>query len=213
MKKRGLHIDDDEVGPSAPPPFKSSKTKDADEDGEPLYVFFWRPGTEPEGWLSNWSKHGFEGEDGAHYFPTAEHYMMYQKAVLMEDQQKAKAILSTSSPRAAKALGRLVKNFNSEVWDEAKEDLMFRALELKVRQNPAIREKLALTVGRTIAEASPYDTTWGIGMRLGDEGVKDPANWRGKNLLGKAWMAVRDALLAGRYDDENQKKVTDFFYS
>lgn len=35
----------------------------------------------------------------------------------------------------------------------------------------------------------------GIGMAAGDEGIEDPANWKGENLLGEAIMVVRRELL------------------
>lgn len=49
-------------------------------------------------------------------FPTSEHYMMHGKAVLFVDEEAASAILNAPTPRAAKALGRKVRNFNDEIW-------------------------------------------------------------------------------------------------
>ena len=40
----------------------------------------------------------------------------------------------------------------------------------------------------------PTDTIWGIGMEASDPNSTSPAKWKGKNLLGKALMRVRDAL-------------------
>ncbi|RYF96968.1 MAG: DUF1768 domain-containing protein, partial [Chitinophagaceae bacterium] len=50
-----------------------------------------------------------------------------------------------------------------------------------------------------IAEASPIDTIWGIGLAADDPGIENPSNWKGENLLGYALMEVRDRLqkLAG----------------
>ena len=48
--------------------------------------------------------------------------------------------------------------------------------------------------GRTFVEASPRDRIWGIGMSLNNPLVDDPANWRGRNLLGKVITEVRDRL-------------------
>ena len=41
-------------------------------------------------------------------FKSAEHYMMYQKAILFNDLDSAEKILQSYSPREAKALGRKV---------------------------------------------------------------------------------------------------------
>lgn len=45
-----------------------------------------------------------------------------------------------------------------------------------------------------LAEASPWDTIWGTGLRQTDPNIRNPSMWRGQNLLGKALMNVRDVL-------------------
>ena len=49
------------------------------------------------------------------------------------------------------------------------------------------------TEGCTIAEASPYDRIWGIGISVAEAGDGD--EWRGTNLLGIALMRVRDMIV------------------
>jgi hypothetical protein len=43
-------------------------------------------------------------------------------------------------------------------------------------------------------EASPYDCIWGIGMGKSEEGINDPDNWKGLNLLGKVLDEVKYLL-------------------
>jgi len=45
-----------------------------------------------------------------------------------------------------------------------------------------------------LAEASPTDTRWGIGMKSTDPGAHNPSNWKGQNLLGMVLMRVREQL-------------------
>ena len=45
-----------------------------------------------------------------------------------------------------------------------------------------------------MAEASPLDLVWGIGLRADDPRAKDTRQWRGKNLLGEALSAVREEI-------------------
>ena len=45
-------------------------------------------------------------------------------------------------------------------------------------------------------EASPNDTFWGVGLYLHHEDIKDKTKWRGKNMMGKALMAVRQDLFS-----------------
>lgn len=41
---------------------------------------------------------------------------------------------------------------------------------------------------------SPYDVIWGIGLHWNDDDCLDENNWKGKNLLGKALMKVREKV-------------------
>ena len=65
---------------------------------------------------------------------------------------------------------------------------------LKFDQNPEIKEYLIGTGDSVLVEVSLYDKVWGIGMNQDDEGIENPLNWKGKNLLGFALMEVRDIL-------------------
>lgn len=52
---------------------------------------------------------------GGRLYPTAEHWMMAEKARLFVDQLAAEAILAAATPKAAQAMGRKVKNFDHDV--------------------------------------------------------------------------------------------------
>jgi predicted NAD-dependent protein-ADP-ribosyltransferase YbiA (DUF1768 family) len=47
---------------------------------------------------------------------------------------------------------------------------------------------------RVLAEASPADAVWGIGVAADDPRAAEPDRWPGANLLGFALAAARDAL-------------------
>lgn len=53
---------------------------------------------------------------------------------------------------------------------------------------------LLSTGNRVLAEASPMDTIWGIGLGNENEKAQNPNTWRGQNLLGFALMEVRDEI-------------------
>ena len=51
--------------------------------------------------------------------------MMYRKAILFNDRISAQKILSASTPREQKRLGRLVKNFDTGIWDACVDMFVF----------------------------------------------------------------------------------------
>lgn len=127
-------------------------------------------------------------------FNTCEQWMMYCKAITFNDQLTADLILKTKSPKEQKALGRAVKNFDDEMWMQHAYDVVLIGNLAKFSQHTPSMEALKATRGKTLVEASPYDKRWGIGMKEGDTGIEDPANWKGENLLGKAITEVRQLL-------------------
>lgn len=135
----------------------------------------------------------FFKHDGINY-PTAEHYMMYQKALLFKDNVIAFSILGTNSPAEAKRLGRLVKNYDEKIWQKERTKIVCNGNFLKFSQNPKLQEYLLSTGDKILVEASPYDRIWGIGMDVTNENKTNPEKWNGLNLLGFSLMEVRDEI-------------------
>lgn len=165
-------------------------TKWVIEQGKSDFLFFW--GNDNRKPFSQWQPSAFT--TGEYTFPTAEHWMMLQKALLFGDEESAKIIMSDPDPSEAKKQGRLVKGFDPIKWDEVKYDLVVEGNVLKFTQNPDMNKKLLDTEDKVLVEASPYDKIWGIGMASIDVDAKNPAKWRGENLLGYALMEVRDIM-------------------
>jgi len=169
-----------------------------DERGERMkFVRFWghapRSRTEPGPWvLSQWFAAPFEVE-GERY-PTAEHFMMAEKARLFGDHAVLGSILASDDPGKAKALGREVRGFDEDAWAAARFDIVVRGNLAKFGQNPALGAYLRATGDRVIVEASPRDRIWGIGMGAANPDAEHPLRWRGTNLLGLALMVVRSRL-------------------
>lgn len=159
------------------------------------FLFFWGHTVKEEvtkACFSQWFPCRFQA-NGIVY-KTAEHYMMASKAMLFDDHEILEEILKAESPNEAKSLGRKVKNFDPQVWDEHKYEIVMQANILKFAQNQELKDFLLLTGDRIIVEASPYDRIWGIGMLESDHRSKNPMLWNGENLLGFALMEVRDVL-------------------
>lgn len=142
--------------------------------------------------LSQWYPCEFEAE-GTKY-TSAEQYMMAEKARLFGDEEIRAQILKTSDPAICKKLGRKVRNFNQERWNKNRENIARKGNFYKFSQNAKLREFLLSTGDKILAEASPRDRIWGIGMGKNNPDALDPAKWRGRNLLGFAIMAARKKI-------------------
>ncbi len=159
------------------------------------YLFFWgadRKALGDKAMLSQWYPLPFY-HDGLMY-PTAEHWMMAEKARLFKDGPTLRLIMNTRQPGQAKRLGRSVQGFDEKVWDEWKYDIVVHGNLLKFSQNSEAETYLLSTGDRPFVEASPYDTVWGIGWSENDPEAQNPAEWRGENLLGDALVEVRHIL-------------------
>lgn len=143
--------------------------------------------------LSQWWPATFEVD--RIQFASAEHYMMWRKAVLFEDHTIAKQILAAPHPEEAKRLGRAVRGFNRDVWVQHRWDVVVDGSLAKFTSDPALAHYLRSTESRVLVEASPVDTIWGIGFAEDHPAASDPFQWRGLNLLGFALMEARSRLL------------------
>lgn len=155
------------------------------------------------GWASQWYRSSFtapirfDGSDEHTLFPTAEHWMMLQKALLFSDFTIAREIIAVSGTSRAdmtyiKALGRKVANFTDEEWIAERKRLVLEGNLLKFRQNPELREKLIATGEKKLAEASPRDRIWGIGF--GEKNAMARKDEWGLNLLGEILEETREIL-------------------
>lgn len=170
----------------------------AEATGDQLeFVLFWGHTPPASGEIgphvfSQWWPHRFEF-DGISY-PTAEHYMMAEKARVFGDQAALNEILTSETPKGAKACGRKVQGFDNAVWQQHREDIVLRASLAKFGSDQTLRDYLVGTGDSVLVEASPPDQIWGIGMAQDNPSAKKPSQWKGLNLLGFALMRARAEL-------------------
>ena len=172
-----------------------------DEDWEKKYIhmkrparrlpilFFWKV-NEENGWMSNWYRRRFT-VDGVGYIHV-EQYMMAQKAKLFGDIGSYDAIMRETDPWKCKKLGRGVRHFDAEKWDAEKYGIVKAGNRAKYRQNPDLMQKLLDTGNAVLAEASPKDRIWGIGLDAETAASTDIAQWPGQSLLGHILMELRN---------------------
>ena len=154
------------------------------------YIFFWG------GPFSQWHKAKFKDEHNRE-FNCCEQYMMYCKAEVFGDTESMSKVMATSSPREQKGLGRQVKGFDHVTWDKIKYNIVYLGNYFKFSQNEILWNLLDGTGEKPIAEASPWDSIWGIGLQVEDPMILNTSIW-GENLLGKALMEVREELRKAR---------------
>ena len=140
-------------------------------------------------------------------YDTAEQYMMSEKALLFNDCYSFDIIMKTPSPRDCKKLGRVVKNFDQEVWDRSLREIIFRGNLAKAMSDTAFKKALLDSGDSVLIEASPLDDIYGAGMAAEDLIASNgslkvlPQDWHKKgsdkqseNNLGFVLMGVRDLL-------------------
>ena len=168
------------------------------QQGERLrYVFFWghqakKNGETGKACFSQWYEAPFTLNDVV--YPTAEHYMMAEKARLFDDHATLAKILAAGTPALAKKLGREIQGFDEKRWQARRFDAVVEGNLAKFSQNAALSDYLLTTGDRVLVEASPVDPVWGIGMAEDHPQAEDPQAWLGLNLLGFALMDVRQQL-------------------
>ncbi|CAH2213487.1 NADAR family protein [Tepidibacter aestuarii] len=171
------------------------------------YIFFWghqpnKNGKITKSCFSQWWMSEFS--IGLDKYCCMEQYMMAEKARLFGDKEIKKEIMECKDPKEIKRLGRKVRNFDEEIWNDVKHSIVLNGNYNKFIQNDDLREFLISTGDKILVEASPYDNIWGIGMSADNENINNPLSWKGQNLLGFALMEVRDELIRVC---ENYKKL------
>ena len=184
------------------------------------YVTFWNANEGDENRMfSQWYKGAPIKVNGRSYV-TAEQYMMSEKALLFNDLESYQAIMNEPDPAKCKALGRKVKNFKSDIWNDAFREIIFHGNLAKLQSDIEIVGALLDTDDAILVEASPLDDIYGAGLSkdelLNPDGTLKvmPWNWHKKdsakqaeNNLGFVLMGVRDLLfqLMGINLDEEEE--------
>lgn len=118
-------------------------------------------------------------------YRTGEHRYQALKAANEDDHDW---VFEANRPTEAKDRGRVVSlldgwgnSYNSLCYWVMKETALAKAI-----QHQDVYDRLVDSVGRPIYENSPTDDIWGI---------RYAQSYNGKNLLGRAWMEVRQLLV------------------
>lgn len=142
--------------------------------------------------LSQWYQAPFEMNNIK--YKCAEQYMMCEKARLFKDEEALDKILQAYHPNQMKLIGRTIKNFEDDIWNEHKIQIVKVANLAKFSQNQKLKRYLINTENKILVKNVLHDNIWGIGLTKNSELKYNPLNWNGKNLLGFVLMEVRNIL-------------------
>ncbi|KAH7170182.1 hypothetical protein EDB81DRAFT_774637 [Dactylonectria macrodidyma] len=149
--------------------------------------------------------------DGTITFNCAEQYMTYCQAARFGDTTRQAQALASSDPEFHDWLGKRIKGYTIDGWDEVRTEVMEVGSIAKFGQDPVLRQKLLSTGGRKLCKASKNDAIYGIGYE-GKMALHWDKRW-GDNRLGKALMAARDYFLEQDYyanqDNPLDKKMAE----
>ena len=90
--------------------------------------------------------------------------MMYGKAMCFHDETIAKQILQTDDVTRIKELGRLVSNYNDQIWSGMRQIIVYEGLVEKFSQNQELSDALLNTGDAFLAKCAVKDKVWGIGL-------------------------------------------------
>ena len=133
--------------------------------------------------------------DGVRYI-CSEQYYQCRKAETLGDEGAALKIMAADDPLTCKRLGDQATRTQEthKKWEAEKVKTMEKANLHKFQQNPHLKAVLLSTGDMLLAEASPKDTFWGIGVPIKDKRKADRKQWQGQNHLGEVLMKVRGHL-------------------
>jgi ribA/ribD-fused uncharacterized protein len=150
-------------------------------------------------WLRHSGNKRFRLKSKIIYFTTTEQYFQFAKAFFFDDQEIGEQILAAETGAQQKRLGRRVRGFDKQGWDDIRFEVAIEANYLKFTQYGELRRILVETGERVICETR-QDKEWGIGF-IAMDAMGTRLVW-GKNLLGKALMKVRR-----RFQEEDRKRL------
>lgn len=154
-------------------------------------VLFWKKDSP----FSHWHPSPFIV--GGLQYCCGEQWLMHRKALLFGDSIAADLIMQTQNPEQHKAFGRQVKGFDEAYWRERARHIAYLGNLAKFSQSYDLTFDLLNTGVHPIAEASPSDKLWGIGLNANDPRAQHSDQWQGENWLGQVLEQVRKALVMG----------------
>lgn len=180
------------VAPAAETPAEEDEEESPsgdEEEAEEAFIFFYDPADEEHGLFSPDSMVEFVLNE-TKYTSIRQAYEV-ERVTALGRKDARPLLLRTRAPKQVFARAQLIKG---EV--ENPKQLWLQVLKAVTAQQPRYQEALRSTGSDTLVYTHPADEVLGIGLPAEDPDAMDKRKWKGANLLGQAWMTVRDELPA-----------------
>ena len=190
LKTRTMRLEDcvkvaDGPPSSAPAPAEQQQVEGEEEEEE--FTIFFDPADPDHGLLSPDTLVEFVF-NATKYSSIIQAYEVERVTMLGRSGVRPR-LLGTSKPsivrqRAAEITGNV----------ENPRELWINILKTLITQHPRFSEVLRSTDETTLVYADPRNGLLGVGLSAEDPAIMDKKSWKGENILGQAWKAVRDSL-------------------
>ena len=163
----------------------------ADAASVPVVILFENPETNDYGFLSlKWT---VEIEFNNTMYNSAKQAIAAELAKVFNDQENLQKIMIADTPEEVNyELDDVPGDENQAKWNDNIKQLLYDVNIAKFNQYPELVTRLLETKTAVLGAYIPNDNLIGIGMSLDNIQSKNPINWTGQNLLGKALMDIRE---------------------
>lgn len=162
-------------------------------------ILFEDPDTNDYGFLS--LKWVVEIEFNSVTYNSAQQAMYAELAKAFNDQESLKKIMLADVPDEVQYELSDVPgdvDANETKWNDLTKQLIYDINIAKFNQYPELTARLLETKNASLGAYIPNDTLIGIGISLDNYQSKNPINWTGQNILGKALMDIREKIRSER---------------
>lgn len=162
-------------------------------------ILFYEPNTNEYGFLS--LKWVVEIEFNGTMYNSAYQALNAEIAKGFNDQDNLSKIMLAETPDEIEYTLDMVpgdSETNEPKWNDLTKKLLYDVNIAKFNQYPELTDKLLSTKNAVLGAYEPDDNLIGIGISLDNLQAKNPINWTGQNLLGKAITEIRNKIRSDR---------------
>ena len=164
-----------------------------------IVILFAEPETNDYGFLS--LKWAVEIEFNGTMYNSAQQAVYAEIAKSFNDQENLQKIMLAESPDTISYKVDDVPGeteINETKWNDLTKQLIYDINIAKFNQFPELAARLLETKDSMLGAYLPNDNLIGIGISIDNIQSKNPINWTGQNLLGKALMDIRSKIRTER---------------